>query len=681
MISYLNRSLLLAFLGLFLLQPSLVAQESVSVERSANKVILEGTVYYIHMVKPGETLYAISRAYNISQKEIAIENPGVISGLRVGQAIKIPVDPKPQEEIDTSELTEPFETAKYHTVMPGETLYGIARIYNLREKDLKQANRGVSAANLKSGQHLRIPEELVVEDEHPYNEEGLLYHKVKRKETLYSIAGYYGVTIDEIRAVNPELGWGGPKNGQTIRIPAPQLTDQQPAGEDSGVEGEEAYTAWDDEIDEYTYDEFEDRHENIRRTYHVAFFIPFDFREMEPLDSLLKDVTSENRRNRIIERYMMEAKIPQSVSFLEYFQGTLLAIDAMRQSGMKLDVRYFDTRKSESRIRSILRDDDLEDFDLFLGPFYPYTLELVASFAHENRIPLVTPFHNDLELLQSNPYLFQMSPSLEREYKEAAKLVASKHMYNIVYVRNEDSLNMQKHDYFKQLIFDGFDDYHPSDPVVFKELILELRRPEEIIHSLSHDKKNLVVVPTTDEALAYTVVSSLYFELSNYDIEVIGGPYWTEFSTIDLRQFHKLNLVFYNSFWVDYHDADIEDFMAKYRSYFYNEPTVTSRKGINYGILGHDMTLYFLNALKIYGRRFILSLDEYQPGLVQGPLTFNRVSGVGGYENSNISFYRFLPDMSIQQIEVPPLPEKTYFFRSMDDRGRRQYLYREYEND
>ena len=214
------------FLGLFLLQLFLVAQESVSVERSNNKVILEGTVYYIHMVKPGETLYAISKAYNISQKEIAIENPGVISGLRVGQAIKIPVDHKPQEEIDTSELPEPGETGRYHTVMPGETLYGIARIYNLREKDIKQANRDVSETNLKPGHRLRIPEEVVAEEEHAYNEEGLLYHKVKRKETLYSIAGYYGVSIDEIRSVNPELGWGGPKNGQMIRIPAPQLSDQ-----------------------------------------------------------------------------------------------------------------------------------------------------------------------------------------------------------------------------------------------------------------------------------------------------------------------------------------------------------------------------------------------------------------------------------------------------------------------
>jgi LysM repeat protein len=663
------------------MQLSLVAQESVTVKRSNNKVILEGTVYYIHVVKPGETLYAISKAYHISQKEVAIENPGVISGLQIGQALKIPVDPKPLEEVDTSELPEPDGTGRYHTVMPGETLYGIARIYKLREKDIKQANRGVSAASLKPGQRLRIPTEVVVEEDHAYNEEGLLYHKVKRKETLYSIAGYYGVTIEEIQAVNPELGWGGPKNGQMIRIPAPQLSDQDQAGEDMGIEDDSAYIGGYAEIDDYSYDEFDDRHENIRRTYHVAFFIPFDFREMEPLDSLLKDITSESRRNRIIERYMMEAKIPQSVQFLEFFQGTLLAIDAMRQSGMKLDVRYKDTRRSEARIRSILQDDEFEDFDLFIGPFYPYTLELVSAFAREHRIPLVTPFHNDLELLKSNPYLFQLSPSLEREYREVAKLVASKHMYNIVYVRNEDSLDIERHEYFKELIFDSFDDYHPSDPVRFKEVILDLKGADKILHSLSPNMKNLVLVPTADEALASSVVSSLFYQLDHYDIEVIGAPYWTEFSSIELRYFHKLNLVFYNSFWVDYHDPDIEAFMAKYRNYFYNQPAITSKKGINYGIMGHDMTLYFLNALRVYGRRFILSLDEYQPSLVQGPYTFRRMSGGGGYENSHISFYRFLPDMSIQEFEVPPLPEKNYFFRPVDDPMRRRYLDKDYEND
>lgn len=677
MILYPNRKYLSLFLGLFLLQALLVAQEPVSVERTHNKVILEGTVYYIHVVRPGETLYAISRAYHISQKEIAIENPGAISGLQIGQSLKIPIEPKLKNEIDTSEQSEYHETGKFHTVQPGETLYGIARIYDLREEDIEQANSGVFAENLQPGQRLRIPEEVPTEEELAYNEEGLVYHTVKRRETLYSIAGYYSVTIEEIRAINPELGWGGPKTGQMIRIPAPQVIDQQQTGNDIEGGRESHYSAGYTGMDDYHYDELDTRHENINRTYRVAFFIPFDFREMEPLDSLIKDIKSETRRNRIIERYMMEQRIPQSVQFLEFFQGTLLAIDSMRQTGMKLEVRYFDTRRSVERTLSILMDDALEDFDLILGPFHAYNLEVVSAFARRHRIPIVTPFHNDLDLVRNNPYLFQLSPSLESGYREVAKLVASKHMYNIVYVRQEDSLDIEKHEYFKQLIFDGFDDYHPSDPVRFKEVILELKRTDKIIHSLSPDKKNLVVVPTADEALASSVVSSLYYQLNNYDIEVIGAPFWTEFSSIDFRYYHKLNLVFYSSFWVDYHDHQVEDFMSKFRNYYYNEPTITSKRGINYGILGHDMTLYFLNALRKYGPRFILSLDQYRPGLVQGSFTFDRLSRGGGYENSHISFYRFLPDMTIQQIEIPELPEKYYFFRPMEDRMRRRYLNKE----
>lgn len=677
MSSFPNRKLPLALLALILLQLSLVAQETVQVQRSNNKVILEGTVYYIHTVKPGETLYAISRAYGISQKAIAIENPGVISGIRIGQALKIPIDGGPQEEIDTSELAAPDDPGNMHTVRSGETFYGIARMYALKEEDLREANPGVSPEHLSPGQRLRIPEKVVSEEAHSFNEEGLLYHKVKRKETLYSIAAYYQLSIDEIRSVNPELGWGGPKAGQVLRIPAPQLTENQEAVEEDGREG--ISSSVEDHLSIHSYDELESRHENIRRTYRVAFLIPFDFREKEPLDSLLKDVVSETRRTRIIERYMMEEKIPQSVNFMEFFQGTLLAIEAMRETGMRLDIHFYDTRRSVVQTSSILEEDDLKESDLIIGPFYDYNMELVSEFSRLHRIPLVTPFHDDLELIRQNPYLFQLSPSLEAEYKEAAKLVASKHMYNIVYVRQADSLDLEKHEYFKQLIFDGFDDYHPSEPVVFKEVVQELDRAEELIYSLSADKKNLVVVPTANEALASTVVSSLYFQSDKFDIEVIGSPHWTEFSTIDFRHYHRLKLMFYSSFWVDYHDERIADFMAKYRKHYFSEPSIFSKKGINYGILGHDMTYYFLNALREHGRRFILDLADYHPRLVQGPYSFSRISGSGGYENSAIRFYQFQPDMSIEELEVPPLPHENYFFRPMEDPRRRRYLYREVE--
>ncbi|MCK4991049.1 MAG: LysM peptidoglycan-binding domain-containing protein, partial [Bacteroidales bacterium] len=509
------------------------------------------------------------------------------------------------------------------------------------------------------------------------DEEGFAYHKVKRRETLYSIARYYGIAVQEIRVANPELGWGGPKTDQVISIPLPQVIDRPETAMDTIPDDSIQFVESDTILEDYTYEELVFEHDDPFRTYRIAFFIPFDFQVPEPLDSLIKDVESITRRNRIIERYRMEEKIPQAVNFLEFFQGSLMAIDSLRETGMKLDVRFFDTKKSMDHTLSLLMDDDLEDFDLFIGPFYPFNLEIISAFASKYKIPLVTPYYNEVDLVRSNPYLFQLSPSIELEYREAARLVASKHMYNIVYVREEDSLNVEKHDYFKELIFDGFVDYRPTEPIPFKEVVQKLEHTDEIIHSLSKDKKNLVIVPTRNEALASRVVSSLFFQLKDYEIEVIGAPFWTEFSSIDYRYFHELSLIFYSSFWVDYLDPEIDDYMTKYRNHFYNEPESTTRKGINYGIIGYDMTFYFTNALRLYGSRFILSLEDYQPGLVQDPFSFRRVTNAGGYENSHITFYQFSPDMSIQEIEVPELPVRSFFYRPIEDERRRKFLYKE----
>ncbi len=666
-------------LGLCVLVMGLTAQESTLVERSNNKVVLEGTVYYIHVVKQGQTLYAISKAYNISQKEIAVENPGVVSGLQVGQALKIPVVPVMDEQIDTSQLPDKEEKGKVHIVKRGETLYGIARTNDLKEEDLYDANPGLQAGGIQPGQKLIIPEKKMDGDEHSFNEEGFIYHKVKRKETLYSIGRYYSVTVHDIKAANSELGWGGPKTGQVIRIPVPQVIDHPETYLDSVSTDTMVFAATDTLYEDYNYDELYFEHDNRRKTYRVAYFIPFSFLEPEPLDTLLKDVESISRRNRIIERYMMEQKTPQAVNFLEFFQGSLLAIDSVRQMGMNLEVRYFDTRKSVDQTLSILMDDDLEDFDLFIGPFWSFNLEVVSAYAQKHKIPLVTPFYNNLNLIRTNPYLFQLSPSMEWEYRQAAKLVASKHDYNIVYVREEDSLNIEKHDYFKELIFDGFDDYHPEEPVVFKEVFQLIRHADEIIHSLSTDKKNLVVVATRNEALASRVVNSLYFKLNDFDIEVMGTPFWTEFSSIDFRYFHELRLIFYNPFWVDYLDPKIDGYMRKYKDHFLNEPIITTSRGMNYGIIGYDLSFYFLNALRTEGSRFILSLEDIHTDLVQDGYQFNRVSNAGGYENVNLKFYQFLPDMTIRQIQVPEYPTNYKFFRPFEDPHKRSYLIEEME--
>ncbi len=668
MILLLNRRLWSLLLGL-LLTMAAISQEPVEVERSANKVILEGKVYYIHVVEPGQTLFAIAQAYHISQKEIAVENPGVISGIQIGQALKIPVEPTIEEEIDTSEVELSSPGRNTHKVKAGETFYSISRQHGITELALREANPSVRPEGLKPGQRLVLPQPVKkvegLEQEPAYNEEGFAYHKVKKRETLYSIARFYEVDVEDIRAANPELGWGGPKTGQVIRIPQSREMSASESVQDSIFTGEVQET--------YYYDELMASHDNRRRTYRIAYFIPFDFQEPEPLDSLIKDVASATRRNRIIERYRMEQKTPQSVQFLEFFQGSLLALDSMRQTGMKLDVRFFDTRKSIDQTLLLLENPEMEDMDLIIGPFYAFNLEIVAEFAKREKIPVVTPFFNEMTYAWDNPYLFQLSPSMELGYREVAKLVASKHTYNIVYVREEDSVDVERHGLLREMIYDGFDDYRPEEPVIFKELVLTLEHTDEIIHSLSSDRKNLVIVPTRNEALASRVVSSLYYRLKDFEIEIVGTPDWTEFSSIDYRYYHELSLMFYNPFWMDYLDPGVDAYLRKFRDHFYAEPRAMTRKGINYGVVSYDMTLYFVNALKIFGPRFILSLSEYHPELVFEPYVFSRVSSAGGYENSTIPFYQFLPDMTIRKFEVPELPRQNYFFRPSDDE-RHKYL-------
>ncbi len=129
------------------------------IERSVNKVILEGKVYYIHVVKPGQTLYSIARAYNISQKEISVENPGVISGIRIGQTLKIPVEPSiGDEQIDTSDPRMNLKDKNTHKVKRGETFYSISKIYGITPEELQEANPGVRMDDMRPGQRLIIPE-------------------------------------------------------------------------------------------------------------------------------------------------------------------------------------------------------------------------------------------------------------------------------------------------------------------------------------------------------------------------------------------------------------------------------------------------------------------------------------------------------------------------------------------
>ncbi|MDF1571318.1 MAG: LysM peptidoglycan-binding domain-containing protein [Bacteroidales bacterium] len=642
------------FLVLMLISAATFAQEPVKVTRSDNKVVLEGKVYYVHVVKPGQTLYSIARAYNVTEKEVIIENPGASSDLLVGQVLKIPSDPASAFSVDTGKTEEDL---RKHILKAGETIYAISRIYEIPVDEIMQYNPGLDINDIPIGQEILLPPEEPEQNQLAFDEEGMLFHKVKKGETLYSIARYYGVSVREIRTVNPELGWGGPRSGDVLRIPQPNTTVSEVFTPDSIMVDTVMPELDSSEMEvPYTYEELQMEEYMPGKMYRIVYLVPFNYSEMEPLDSLLRNVKSAPRRDRIKKDYMLEKQTPKSIPFLEFLEGALLAADALAKTGMELDIHVFDTKQSMYTTRQILEKPEMRNADLIIGPFYSYNLELVSDFSRKHRIPLVTPFHTGDSLLMDNPYLFQPNPSYRVEFKRNAEFIARSYEDNLVMVHDGDSASMERIEYYKQQLFDELEKYSALETVLFKEVIVRNGATEDLVHALNPDKKNVIILPTFDEAFASQVTSRIYYEVKNYDIALFGSTYWLGFNNIEIPYIHALNLRISHTHYYDYTDPEYLHFLREYRQNYFKEPGSFTRNGCNFGVTGYDLSLYFISALQRFGPKFILHLGEHHPVATICDFNFQRISRRGGYENVAMQYYYFDDDLRVVEIDIPEQP-------------------------
>ena len=132
----------------------------------------------------------------------------------------------------------------YHTIEAGETLYRLTVKYNVSARAICDANPGLSAENFRIGQVIRIPSTteaktiVPVETQNntmvannipgPVESRCRDMHKVKRKETVFSISREYGISETELIAANPELkGENKIKKGTFLCIPYPKAQTEQ----------------------------------------------------------------------------------------------------------------------------------------------------------------------------------------------------------------------------------------------------------------------------------------------------------------------------------------------------------------------------------------------------------------------------------------------------------------------
>lgn len=177
---------------------------------------INGKQFVIHRIDEKETLYSISRRYGVPITAILEVNPTADGGLATGQILKVPyvtkgVKAKPQQSGD-----------RVHIVAAKETLFSISKLYDVSVDDIKSWNK-LKDNSLSTGQSLVIKSKSTSSAEPVKSTEiksSTGVHTVAPKESMYSIARLYGITVQQLKDWNSIQG-SELQIGQTLVVAQP----------------------------------------------------------------------------------------------------------------------------------------------------------------------------------------------------------------------------------------------------------------------------------------------------------------------------------------------------------------------------------------------------------------------------------------------------------------------------
>lgn len=155
---------------------------------------IDGKLFIIHQVDQAETLYAISRRYKVSIPNIIAYNPSAKLDLEIGSLLKIPLT-KSTKNIGTQGTT-------LHIVKPKETLFSLARQYQVSVSDIKTLNN-LSSNEISIGQTIYIkPAAKPKVEPIELDTTGKITHVLEQSETFYSLSKKYEVSINQLKIWN-----------------------------------------------------------------------------------------------------------------------------------------------------------------------------------------------------------------------------------------------------------------------------------------------------------------------------------------------------------------------------------------------------------------------------------------------------------------------------------------------
>lgn len=536
-------------------------------------VFINGKKYYVHTVKSGDTLYSMSKAYGVSEDAIKECNPTVADGLKLDQTVKIPV--ADNATADAREVKKRKKEFVEHKIRGGETLYSIARDYNISVNTIREDNPGLNPQSLSIGQSLWVRKsdmgsssekeaqaemDAYADNLNKATDDGFEYYVVKPGETVYSLARRFEITEQEFAANNDIAG--GLKAGAVIRIPIKDEENVNQMEKKADVPESELIAA-------------QSSDENIifralpsDQTLNIALMLPFN----------------------------VESK-PNS-SYVEFYQGFLLGLEKIKQEGRgESKLTVYNTEHNPVKVQNIVKSPAFEGTNLIIGPVYEDELSPVLQYARENSTPVVSPLA-DIKAVKS-PAIYQLSPDPAKKYDKIGDLIDGGRDIYLIYA---DSFDKEFEGEVLALLKDkpyAAYTYSFNQKSIFTPRNSAARQIEVMDDILKEENPCLFVVlanKETDVDRILGTISSSKVAITEKSEKsapyvVLGTSRWGRFNNIDHTTYFNNNVVMISTYHAKRDSQVVREFDSRYIEAYNSLPSL-------YAYRGYDAAVIFCTGMR-----------------------------------------------------------------------------------
>lgn len=559
----------------------------VPVEISNQKEIFNGKEYYIHEVKQGQTLYSISRAYQVTVDEILQVNTFARDGLKTGQFLRIPVKGQ-----TTPQVNEKF----IQTHRPQDTIFlvrfvtkeayvfdTLLKMYSIHRDDFLTFNpkyQNVVIVHKKTTIWLPIRQKKIFIQhflKENYEYVVVVPYRVQQGETLYTIARHFQTSVETLQTYNPELTTSI-QIGQIIYVPV------------------KSPVSWD--ITEMPVSVIDCHNPVLEKHYQIALLVPFF------LDKARFISFDTDAQKNMLRQF-------QSFEFIQFYEGFLIATQNFAEiSNVSFTVYVYDVFSVEKL--NVLYSRGLLDVDLIIGPFHKNLLDHLISLVSSKQIPIISAYFPTEFTFECNyPHLLNLFTDPSIQIEELLHFICK------TYPRSHIIFTYQSTRQHELMLIEHARSYASkiTCPKIFF-VPFDQKGVSGIISVLNSSETNILVNFSNDEVFVTNFLRILFDNIQNIPLIVYGLPSWLRFDNVELRYLNHFNAHFFSSVFVDYQSEAVREFIAKFQEQYNTDPE-------RLAFIGYDIGKIAITGLSTYGSSFFNCLHMLNIPLLSLRLEFD----------------------------------------------------------